>query len=397
MFAVLRAAVDALEVPADAAAIAEAAALRDRLEAKVAGAVGRFAMAGGPEADGALSTAAWLRHRTGADPSDAHRQAVAARKLAALPVTRRAFADGMLSRGQVAVVLAHVRTGHLARFAGHEPELVPLLAPLPVDQVARATAEWRARADALDALSGPPVPRPHTVHLARTLDGRGELHGSLDADLHALLEAGFRVADGGDHELPLPERRAEALATVFQHFLDHQHCVVGGRHRPHVNVVLSPDRLHEARYLDTDQPVTPAALGVLLCDAAFHRLVTDGAGAVLDDGRATRIWPGDLYNAIAVRDQGRRFPGCDRPASWCDVHHAREWDAHGGTTSIRNGVLLCRRHHRLLHGGHGFAATLRPDATLEVTRPDGRTETTRPRGTIRCARPPGERPALARC
>ncbi len=33
-----------------------------------------------------------------------------------------------------------------------------------------------------------------------------------------------------------------------------------------------------ARYLDTGQQVSPAQLGVLLCDSAFHRLVTSGTG-----------------------------------------------------------------------------------------------------------------------
>jgi hypothetical protein len=255
--------------------------------------------------------------------------------------------------------------------------------------------EWRARADALDDRAAP-AERPNEVHLARTIDGRGELHGSVDADLHALLEAGLRVADSGDHELRLAERRADALATVFQHFLDHQHVVVGGRHRPHLNVVMSHEQWADARYLDTDQPVSPAQLGVLLCDSAFHRLVTDGDGAVLDYGRATRSWPSDLYNAIAVRDQGCRFPGCDRPASWCDVHHVREWDADCGPTSIDNGTMLCRRHHRLLHGRKGFEAKLLPDATLEITFPDHHTECSRPRGTTRCTRPPGARPPRGR-
>ena len=84
---------------------------------------------------------------------------------------------------------------------------------------------------------------------------------------------------------------------------------------------------------------------------------------------------------IAVRDQGCRFPGCDRPASWCDIHHVAEWDAHEGPTSANNGVMLCRRHHRMLHGKRGFRAKLLPDGTFEITRPDGRTEASHPRGT----------------
>jgi len=119
---------------------------------------------------------------------------------------------------------------------------------------------------------------------------------------------------------------------------------------------------------------------VLRCDCNLHRLLLDGEGAVLDDGRATREWSPDLYNAIVLRDQGCRFPGCDRPASWCDVHHVRAWDADQGPTSIDNGVMLCRRHHRRLHRRDGTHAKLLPDGTFELTHRNGRFESTSPRG-----------------
>jgi hypothetical protein len=40
-------------------------------------------------------------------------------------------------------------------------------------------------------------------------------------------------------------------------------------------------------------------------------------------------------------------------------------------------VLLCSRHHHLLHRT-GWHAKLLPDATLDVTDPHGRVRTTRP-------------------
>ena len=83
--------------------------------------------------------------------------------------------------------------------------------------------DWRAKADALD--DEKPIERDNEVHLSGTIDGRGELRGSVDSDLHALLEAGLRAADSGDRERSLAARRAEALAMVFQHFLDHQQIV----------------------------------------------------------------------------------------------------------------------------------------------------------------------------
>ncbi|MFL6141903.1 MAG: HNH endonuclease signature motif containing protein [Labedaea sp.] len=37
------------------------------------------------------------------------------------------------------------------------------------------------------------------------------------------------------------------------------------------------------------------------------------------------------------------------PARWTDAHHIHHW-IDGGRTDLANMVLLCRRHHRILHG-----------------------------------------------
>ncbi|MDQ4133521.1 MAG: hypothetical protein M3179_10015 [Actinomycetota bacterium] len=63
MFQALARAVEELEVPPYGDALAEVVALRDRLDAAIAEAVGRFDAEGSWEAEGATSMTAWLRHR----------------------------------------------------------------------------------------------------------------------------------------------------------------------------------------------------------------------------------------------------------------------------------------------------------------------------------------------
>ncbi|RLA10021.1 MAG: hypothetical protein DRQ59_12525, partial [Gammaproteobacteria bacterium] len=62
--------------------------------------------------------------------------------------------------------------------------------------------------------------------------------------------------------------------------------------------------------------------------------------------------------------------------------------ADGGKTSIDNLVLLCRRHHRLVHEG-GFGLEKIADGRIRITRPDGRAIDDHPRlpgGTIEALR-----------
>ena len=65
-------------------------------------------------------------------------------------------------------------------------------------------------------------------------------------------------------------------------------------------------------------------------------------------GRKTRTIPPHLRRALEERDRGCRYPGCG--GRFTEAHHVRHW-ADGGETSLANTVLLCRRHHRLVHEG----------------------------------------------
>ncbi len=83
------------------------------------------------------------------------------------------------------------------------------------------------------------------------------------------------------------------------------------------------------------------------CDSATVRM-THRNGEILSVGRKTRTIPPPIRRALEFRDQGCRFPGCT--SRHCDAHHIEHW-ADGGETKLSNLVLLCRRHHRLLHEG----------------------------------------------
>ena len=64
-----------------------------------------------------------------------------------------------------------------------------------------------------------------------------------------------------------------------------------------------------------------------------------------------RVVHPSLRRKLMSRDHGCRFPGCTHE-KWLDAHHAGHW-ADGGETTAENLVMLCSKHHRLLHEG-GF-------------------------------------------
>jgi Domain of unknown function (DUF222) len=371
-------AIDRLDLPADGAVLAEAFRFMDRLNAKLLAAVGEHDAAEVWRNDGATSMTAWLRHHTGRSGRDAARCAKTARRLRVLPVTAGAYRDGALSGGQIQAIVANLQDRSVGLFARHEAELVPELAKLSVAEAAIAMQDWARRAHAVLGDAEPPLPE-RSLHLSRILDGRRELSGSFDPEGGAVIATAVRLAASRDVEgepaRSPAQRRADALVDVCRHFLDHQQQRRGGRHRPHLNVVATLDDLQLGRHgrLVDGTPLDATTLQRLFCDTGIHRVVTDGRSSILDYGTTTRTVPAPLYNALVIRDRHCRYPGCARPPNWTEAHHVR-WITHGGATALDNLVLVCTRHHHLLHTP-GWHAKLLPDNTLEVTDFHGHTHT----------------------
>jgi hypothetical protein len=376
--------IEELEVGLDGAALAGAIAAWDRLGAVIALAVGGYDAARAWEADSATSMTAWLRHFARMTSRAAGRLVGMGRRLRQLPHLAAAFADGTLSAGQVEAVLAALSERTLPLFADREAEVVPLLAPLSVTEVARAMAVWQERAQAEAPEPEPPRAPERSLHCSPTLDGRVVLDGDLDPEGGAVVAAALGLAATGDapgEPARSPAtRRADALVDLCRFFLDHHRHRPSARTRPHLNVVVGLDELVAGRRAEVvgGPRLDGTALSRLACDSVLRRVVVDGAGAIVDYGRATRTVPGALWNALLVRDRHCRFPSCDRPAAWCEAHHV-VWFSRGGPTALTNLVLCCSRHHHRLHEP-GWEAKLRPDGTFVVTEPNGWVRTTRPPG-----------------
>jgi Domain of unknown function (DUF222)/HNH endonuclease len=102
------------------------------------------------------------------------------------------------------------------------------------------------------------------------------------------------------------------------------------------------------------------------------RLAPDTVASVslpLDVGTATDTIPVQLRRAVAARDRGCRFPGCDQPVAACHPHHIVP-RAEGGPTCLANLMLLCAFHHLIAVHRWGWGIDLHPDGTVTATSPD---------------------------
>ena len=87
-----------------------------------------------------------------------------------------------------------------------------------------------------------------------------------------------------------------------------------------------------------------------------------------------------LADFVRCRDLTCRFPGCDQPATRCDLDHTVPY-ADGGPTHASNLKALCRHHH-LLKTFWGWRDQQLPDGTVIWTSPSGQTYITTPGSAV---------------
>jgi hypothetical protein len=330
--------------------------------------------------DGHLSTASWLAGTFKVAWGTAREQVRTARALEDMPETRRALDEGELSMSAVRVLVS-AREADPSAFRDSEAQLVDAARIHSMQDLRRVAAYWRQAAEREAALDGHEKLRERRrLHASVTFLGMVRVDGDLDPEtgetlltaLRAVLDAESRSSAEGDHRTPA-QRRADALGEVCRQWLDHADRPAVAGEKPHVTVTVDTQALRDGagEPIDLDHvgPIDPAVARRVVCDASIRRVVLAGPSEPLDIGRRTPVVPPAMRRAVIVRDRHCRFPGCDRPHTWCDAHHVVHW-ADGGPTALPNLALLCRRHHRMVHKRSGFRLEL-VDGRPLFKRPDG--------------------------
>jgi hypothetical protein len=404
--------------------------LLDRLEGhwlRELAAVDARGAAGADQGQPVGSTAAWLRARLQMGAGVASGVVRTARALfrGPLTATAKALCAGEVSAAHASVLASGTQDlpEHLTREA--EPVLLAAARRLDPPRLRRVLAHLRLVADP-EGADGQ-AERRHGrrgVWLASTWDGMVAVEGLLEPEAGQTLLAALEPLAGPHSAADRRsggQRRADALGEVARRALEGGRLPETGGVRPQLTVTVELDSLlgrHPGLGGEVGGvgPLDPEACRRLACDGAVTRVLVsrhppspsghhdhhDPGGHGLDDpggqaslaerlqtaaallppvlggaptqplevGRTSRVVQPAQRVALAVRDNGCVFPGCQRPQAWCEAHHLRHW-LHGGPTDLANLALLCRAHHRAVHEG-GWRLARGPDGRLTAHPPHRR-------------------------
>jgi hypothetical protein len=135
---------------------------------------------------------------------------------------------------------------------------------------------------------------------------------------------------------------------------------------------LNPDAAAALAKLAVDLVSGPAGVASILRRGLLEH-PWNTPSLPLDIGYSETI-PASIRRAVNWRDRYRcAWPGCGRPAAWCDVHHIKH-KKDGGKTSVDSCITLCHFHHDICVHRWGWRIALNPDGTTSVYGPDGQVQ-----------------------
>lgn len=292
--------------------------------------------------------------------------------------------------GRVSVVVADAVQRGLGEPAGVvtpdalESAAITLLARVGGLDADRVEREARATRDDLELLLGhddgvaereEARRAQRSLRIGRRADGMGFASWTLDPESFALVSEVYDRLTAPQRRVPSfePDRANDEPAVVADERTDGQRASDGfvellrqgvavdpaqllGDGPIGVRVLVAATHLVARRgrgFLDGQpDPVSIATVERVACSAGTVALLVDAAdnaGQPLNLGRERRLFSRAQRLALAARDGGCRWPGCERPPSWCEAHHIDHWQRDGGRTDVADGILLCRHHHLLAH------------------------------------------------
>ena len=278
----------------------------------------------------------------------------------AMPEVHEALAAGTLSAGHadaIARAANRLDAEERVELAAQAPSLVEQAATTSVDAFARKVRDLARRLSRDEGLRHHEKLRSQRT-VKRWMDREGMCHTqiSLDPEADARLSAAFDAAVAAEKAKPdngrtFDQLKADAFMTMITVDTGPRR-PAAGRDLVLVDLETLRTGLHEASICETydGQPLPPATVRRLACEADIIPIVLAGDGRVVDIGRAKRLATADQRRALRAMHQSCAAAACPVRFGDCDIHHLKEWKE-GGATNLENLIPLCSKHHHLIHEG----------------------------------------------
>ena len=288
-------------------------------------------------------------------------------------------ASGLIGGDQLdSLARAAKRLDDDERAALNTPELAAAAVDLPADEFDRRVkaAVQRAQRDHGLAEAVASRERSEFTHWFDPVAGMGKFRGQLDPERYEMLHTAVdREVSALAANAEGPTKQDEHLAAAALVGLVTSSGQSGHSGVPTITIVVDEQTArhgaHEGSIRQTvnGHSVPPETIQRIACDATLRRVVLDERGVPIDVGRRYRTATEAQWTAIKAIHATCGWDGCDRPITWCQLHHIHEWE-HGGSTDLNNLVPLCSRHHHQVHEGK-WSVRLRADRSMEIYQPDG--------------------------
>jgi Domain of unknown function (DUF222)/HNH endonuclease len=306
----------------------------------------------------------WLAWRCDLGMSAAREKVRVAHALMMLPLISESFAKGQLS---------YTKVRALTRVANkrNEPELVSFARKNSAIHVEDRCRELRCgTAASIDDANSAHTRRSLTV---RRNPFRGTLTITVELPIETgeLIDKALNKARDDDQKpefagAPWSAQQADALVAMASAYLNgNKGSSNNSAENYQVTVHVDRSALVEG---EGRSSLPIESVKRLCCDSETVLIVEDEDGQPLNVGRKSRTVPTVIKRALWARDKGCAFPGCHRKR-FVDAHHIHHWSA-GGETSLDNLMLLCSKHHRLVHEG-GYRILKDYQDRWCFKRPDG--------------------------
>jgi len=333
----------------------------DQLELEFSKLAAEFAATDEAEDQGSVSPIDWIRHQCKMSGYQASERVCVGQEVTILPRGCEALAQGRIGFGHLSLLASTSRALTSSRTASafDEEELLHSAQEMSVGRFRYLCAHARhaGDAEAFARQQADQVDR-RWLELKSHEEGDVSLRGTLDAIGGAALRTALEPLarrQGHDDDRGRERRLADALIELAGHGLDAGVVPQRASQRTHLQVTTSLETLlglagSPAADLEFSPPISAKTVERLACDCSVTRVLLGADSAVVDVGRSRRVVSGSTRRALNVRDQHCQWPGCERPASWTAAHHLVHWTC-GGDTNLANLVLLCYRHHWMVHEG----------------------------------------------